>query len=56
MEKAWQRYNVYKFREVNRVQYDPQQISVEQLEERLREVRTYRYTVESSGPGKGELP
>ncbi len=54
MDKAWQRYDGYKFREINRVEYDPQQVSLKQLEERLQEVRTYRYTVESSLPDKGE--
>jgi hypothetical protein len=54
VEKAWQRYEVYKFREVNRVKFDPQQTSVKQLEERLREAGTYRYTVDSYLPDKGD--
>lgn len=33
--------------EVNRVEFDPQQVSVEQMEEWLKEAQTYRKTLNS---------
>ncbi len=54
MEKAWQRYEGDKFREINRVSYDPQQVGLKQLEDWLKEARTYRDTVENHLPDKGE--
>ena len=41
VEKGWQ-----SFMEVNRVIYDPQLVSIEQLEDWLKESATYRRTLE----------
>lgn len=49
VEKAWQKYDWYKFREVNHVQYDPAKVSVTQLEDWLKKVHTYQKTLEPSG-------
>lgn len=43
--KNWQRYDVYKFREVNRVEYDPQRVTVKQLEQWLKQADTWRATL-----------
>ena len=45
VEKGWRR-----FKEVNRVVYDPEKISIEQMEMRLREAGTYRQTIRESEP------
>ena len=34
------------FQEVNRVVYDPQQITLEQMQQKLKQAGTYRKTVE----------
>jgi len=39
VEKGWRR-----FKEVNRVVYDPAKITIEQMEKRLRDAGTYRAT------------
>ena len=40
VEKGWRR-----FKEVNRVVYDPAKITIEQMEQHLREAGTYRATI-----------
>jgi peptide methionine sulfoxide reductase MsrA len=45
VHKGWQQDKWYHFQEVNRVEYDPQQVSVEQLESWLKEVWTWRETL-----------
>jgi len=40
VEKGWRR-----FKEVNRVVYDPAKISIERMEQHLREAGTYRATI-----------
>ncbi|WP_020676179.1 hypothetical protein [Geopsychrobacter electrodiphilus] len=43
VEKGWQG-----FREVNRVQYDPQLVKIEQLERWLQQAETWRATLPTS--------
>lgn len=54
MEKGWQRFDGYKFREVNRVKYDPQQVGLKQLEDWLKQARTYRATIRKPPADKGD--
>jgi len=51
VEKGWQG-----FREINRVEYNPQQVGLTQLESWLKQAGTYRATLESSLSGRGEKP
>ena len=45
VHKGWQQDKWNHFQEINRVEYDPQRVSVEQLESWLKEARTWRATL-----------
>ena len=49
MEKGW-----YRFNEVNRVVFDPERVSVGEMEEWLREAGTYIRTVIEAEAEKGK--
>ncbi|MDX2481295.1 MAG: hypothetical protein QNK24_13295 [Desulfuromusa sp.] len=49
MEKGWQ-----DFREVNRVIYDPENVTIEKMVEWLEKAKTYKETLNNSLEDKGD--
>ena len=45
VDKGWQRYDGFHFREVNRVRYDPQRVDVKRLEQWLKQADTWHATL-----------